>query len=199
MIEFNNLSQETPYSVFKEKYNESVQANQTNIEAMCIASYSLNQKEANARFVNLKFINDKEFIFFSNYNSPKSIDFNSHNQITALIYWNNINVQIRMKALIKKTNQEFSDAHFANRELTKNALAISSQQSVPVTSYKKVKENYESTLAKDTLITKRPDYWGGFSFTPHYFEFWEGHQSRLNKRISYTTNNSQWTKTFLQP
>ena len=67
MIEFNNLSQETPYSVFKEKYNESVQANQTNIEAMCIASYSLNQKEANARFVNLKFINDKEFIFFSNY------------------------------------------------------------------------------------------------------------------------------------
>ena len=58
-------------------------------------------KEVNARFVNLKFVNDKNFIFFSNYNSPKSHDFREHNQITALIYWNNTNTQIKMKATIE--------------------------------------------------------------------------------------------------
>ena len=42
-------------------------------------------------------------LFFFNYSSPKSKDFfESHNQITALIYWNSINVQIRMKAKIKE-------------------------------------------------------------------------------------------------
>ncbi len=64
MIEFNNLSKDIPYLVFKEKYDNSIKADQKNVEAICIASYSSNQKEVNARFVNLKFINDKEFIFF---------------------------------------------------------------------------------------------------------------------------------------
>tara|TARA_Y200000002_G_C22533345_1_gene600717 strand:+ start:160 stop:756 length:597 start_codon:yes stop_codon:yes gene_type:complete len=198
MIEFNNLSQETPYSVFKEKYNESVQANQTNIEAMCIASYSLNQKEANARFVNLKFINDKEFIFFSNYQSPKAKDFIYHDQITALIYWSSINVQIRMKAKIKKTSRKFNLEYFAQRDINKNALAISSEQSEQIASYDDVHKNYEKSLQNNNL-KECPGHWGGYSFIPYYFEFWEGHESRLNKREAYKVKDSIWTHSYLQP
>ena len=33
-----------------------------------------------------------------------------------------------------------------------------------------------------TPDTARPDFWGGFSFVPYYFEFWQGHKNRLNKR-----------------
>ena len=73
------------------KYDESLKANQQNIEAISISSYSDKNKEVNARYVNLKFVDDKKFIFFSNYLSPKSKEFNNHNQITALIYWNSIN------------------------------------------------------------------------------------------------------------
>ena len=91
MIEFKNLSNETPYLILKEKYDESLKANQQNIEAISISSYSDESKEVNARYVNLKFVDDKKFIFFSNYLSPKSKEFNNHNQITALIYWNSIN------------------------------------------------------------------------------------------------------------
>ena len=103
MITINNLSHESPYQVFKEKYDEAINANQKNIEAICIASYSRNKKEVNSRYVNLKFLDSKEFIFFSNYNSIKAQDFISHNQITGIFFWNSINVQIRMKGLIKKT------------------------------------------------------------------------------------------------
>ena len=104
MIEFDKLSRETPYSVFKDKYDESLKAKQENIEAICISSYLPEKKEVNARYVNLKFIINKDFIFFSNYNSPKSQEFNTHDQISALFYWSSTNVQIRIKAHIKKTS-----------------------------------------------------------------------------------------------
>lgn len=64
MIKFNNINQEIPYKIFEEKYNKSLQAQQKNIEAICISSYSKEKSEVNARFVNLKFIDNKEFIFF---------------------------------------------------------------------------------------------------------------------------------------
>ena len=67
MIQFDNLSQELPYQVFKEKYENSLNAKQKNIEAICISSYSSEDNEVNARYVNLKFVSGKKFIFFSNY------------------------------------------------------------------------------------------------------------------------------------
>ena len=130
MITFNNISRETPYLILKEKFDQSLKANQENIEAISISSYSNDTKEVNSRFVNLKFIKEKEFIFFTNYDSCKSKDFNSHNQITALIFWNSINTQIRIKAKIKKTPIEFNKDYFKNRNPKKNALAISSDQSM---------------------------------------------------------------------
>jgi len=198
MIQFDNINNEPPYLVFKDKYIESVNAKQKNIEAICISSYSSGNKEVNARYVNLKIIDGKEFIFFSNYNSPKSIDFNSHNQITALIYWNNINVQIRMKAKIKRTTDKFNQKYFFHRSKEKNALAISSNQSKPIDSYNQVKENYNRSLESDDL-KKCPEYWGGYSFIPYYFEFWEGHESRINKREVFDKTDGIWKHSFLQP
>ncbi len=198
MIEFTNLNQEVPYLIFKKKYDDAVNANQKNIEAISISSYSKKFKEVNARFVNLKFIIDKNFIFFSNYNSPKSHDFKEHNQITALVYWNSTNTQIRMKAEIEKSSKEFNKNYFSKRSAQKNALAISSNQSEPIDSYESVKEKHKKSLQGDDL-KKCPDFWGGYSFTPYYFEFWEGHQSRLNKRDVYMNNGKDWNHCILQP
>ena len=39
---------------------------------------------------------------FSNYKGPKSNQFKDHNQISVIIYWESIDLQIRMKAKIKK-------------------------------------------------------------------------------------------------
>ena len=198
MITFNNLSSEAPYLILKEKYDQALFADQKIIEAMSISSFSSDLSEVNARFVNLKFVNNKEFIFFSNYNSPKSKEFKSHAQITALIFWNSINVQIRMKALVGKTSKAFNQEYFKGRDKTKNALAISSNQSVQIESYEDVTNNYNDSL-KSANLENCPDYWGGYSFTPFYFEFWEGHKSRLNKRDVYQFENKVWKHYFLQP
>ena len=197
MIKFEDLIQETPYLIFKENYEKALKANQKNIEAISISSYSNEKKEVNSRYVNLKLVNERKFIFFSNYNSPKSKEFENHNQITALIYWNNTNTQIRMKAFIKKTSKEFNQDYFVKRDEKKNALAISSYQSSPIDSYETLQKNYEICLKKSNL-NECPDYWGGYSFIPYYFEFWEGHKSRLNKREVYKFQNDEWIHSFLQ-
>jgi len=171
MIKFNNLNQEMPYQLLKEKYDEAIDAGQKGIEAISI---------------------------FSNYDSSKASAFNSFNQIAALLYWSNINVQIRMKAQIKKTSKEFNQKYFFDRSEDKNALAISSNQSKLIESYSQVKENYIRSLKNDDL-KKCPEYWGGYSFTPYYFEFWEGHGSRINKREIFEKIDDVWKNSFLQP
>jgi len=198
MIKFNNLENEIPYITFKEKYNEAIAAGQKNIEAMSISSYESKTNEVDSRYVNLKFITNGEFIFFSNYESSKASAFISHNQIGALFYWSCTNVQIRMKAKIKKTSNEYNHKYFFNRAEKKNALAISSNQSKPIDSYEKVEENYNKSLKNDDL-KKCPEFWGGYSFTPYYFEFWEGHESRINKRDAYEKRDGSWKHLILQP
>jgi pyridoxamine 5'-phosphate oxidase len=198
MINFINDNSEKPYIIFRKKYNSALKKNQPAIEAISISSYSLINSEVDSRYVNLKYVDDKEFIFFTNYNSPKSAAFDSHDQITALIYWSSINVQIRMKAQIKKTSKEFNQKYFYERSKKKNALAISSNQSKQIDSYNQVKENYNIALNKYNL-KKCPDYWGGFSFIPYYFEFWEGDDSRINKREVFEKSDGRWICSFLQP
>ena len=198
MIKFNNLNQAIPYLLFKEKYDEAFDAGQKGIEAISISSYNKEINEVDSRFVNLKFISNDEFIFFSNYDSPKALAFNFHNQIAAVFYWSNINVQVRMKAKIKKTSNAFNKEYFYERSEEKNALAISSNQSKLIDSYNQVKENYNMSLEIDDL-KKCPEYWGGFSFIPYYFEFWEGHESRINKREVFDKIDGVWKHSFLQP
>lgn len=198
MIEFTNLVQDEPYLILKEKYRCALDANQKNIEAVAISSYYSEINEVNSRYVNLKFIDNNDFIFFTNYNSPKAIEFKSHDQIAATIYWSSINVQIRIKAKIKKTSDEYNQKYFVARAPEKNALAMSSNQSEEVDSYEKVKEKHNKSLQSDDL-TKCPSYWGGYLFTPYYFEFWEGHNSRLNKRDVYKKVGNNWNHSLLQP
>ena len=198
MTQFNNLNQEIPYQLLKEKYDEALNAGQRGIEAISISSLNKEMSEVDSRFVNLKFINNDEFIFFSNYKSPKAAAFNSQNQIAALIYWSSINVQIRLKAKIKKTSDEFNQNYFFDRSKEKNALAISSNQSKKIGSFEQVKKNYNKSLKNDDL-KKCPKYWGGFSFVPYEIEFWEGNEFRLNKRNLYKKDNTNWNHYILEP
>ena len=113
MIQFNNLNQGMPYQLFRAKYDDAHNAGQKGIEAISVSSFNTRMQEVNSRYVNLKFITNDEFIFFSNYDSPKASSFSSHNQIAALIYWSSINIQIRIKAKIKKTSIEFNQNIFS--------------------------------------------------------------------------------------
>ena len=103
-----------------------------------------------------------------------------------------------MKANISKKSILFNQEYFKKRSIDKNALAICSKQSEVTPSYNEIKTRYLEIKKSDDLL-QCPDYWGGFSFTPYYFEFWEGHESRLNKREVYKKSDNSWVNCILQP
>ena len=144
MIEFKNNNIEIPYLKLRKNYNKALAADQKTIEAISVASYCNKKKEVDSRYVNLKIVDNQEFIFFTNYHSPKAIQFNSHNQISVLIFWNSINTQIRIKASIKKLHISLITNIFW-QDPRKNALAVSSNQSKKISSYESVVKKYDTT------------------------------------------------------
>lgn len=199
MINVSNIINDIPHIIFKNYFELALENNQKSIEAICISSFNIDLNEVESRMVNLKYIKDNEWIFFSNFDSLKAKNFSSHNQISALFFWDSINVQVRIKAKIFKTASQFSDDHYKSRAVNKNALAISSNQSQKIDSYDLVVKNYNDILMDSSKIKNRPSNWGGFSFIPYYFEFWEGHESRLNKRDVYEMKSNKWQHSILQP
>lgn len=197
MIDISKIANSEPFFKFKTLYNEAIEKKQFNIEAICISSYDSRAMEVDSRFVNLKYIIDDKFIFFTNFLSPKAQQFNSHEQVSGCFFWNNTNVQIRIKGRIQKCDTEFSDNHFINRSKEKNVLAISSTQSKEIKSYDEVKKKYRESFNK--YDGKRPNFWGGYSIKCTSIEFWKGNKSRLNQRNLYKKKNKKWIQTFLEP
>ena len=199
MIDISKISNEKPYVKFKSLYENALSAGQPIVEAICISSFDEENREPDSRFVNLKYIINDEWIFFSNYLGPKAKQFDTCKSISAVFFWHQTNTQVRLKAKINKSKKEFSDLHFKKRETSKNILAITSSQSEKTNSYEDFKKKYEEASKKIKDAHKRPSYWGGYSFKPYYFEFWQGHDVRLNKREVYTLQENGWEKHFLQP
>lgn len=198
MIKFLNNSSEKPLKILREKYDEAISKGERMTEVLSISSYSVDKKEVNSRYVNLKIVDNNNFIFFTNYNSPKSREFLSHNNIAAILFWPTINTQIRMKAKIKKTSAAFNEEYFKQRSKDKNALAISSHQSEDISSFEEVLKKFNKVKSQEDL-SLCPEYWGGFSFQPYEFEFWVGQDFRLNKRDHYKMKQGIWKHRILQP
>jgi pyridoxamine 5'-phosphate oxidase len=198
MMKFTNIENAEPYNIFLKKYKEAHAMNQVNIDSAVISSFNKNTQEVDSRFVNIKYVCNNEWTFFSNYNSPKAIQFDHHDQISSVFFWNTLNIQIRMKAKIFKSSKIISDNHFKTRENDKNALSISSNQSMPINNYAEVLEKYNNVL-NSNKANMRPLYWGGFSFVPYFFEFWEGHESRVNKRRVFELDGELWESYIVEP
>ena len=163
MIKLISLPKSKPYKLFKEFYKQSISLNQPNVEAISISSFDFKKKEVDSRFVNLKYIKDDKWTFFTNYNSAKASQFLQHDQISVVIFWQTINLQIRLKAKIHKLEHKENQIYFKNRAFEKNALSISSHQSEQIESYENVVKKYNKSLNSDNLFDC-PNYWGGYSF-----------------------------------
>lgn len=198
MIKFLNNSNDAPFSKFRKRYRSALNNGQIAIEAMSISSFNKHACLVDCRMVNLKIVDNNKFIFFSNYHSPKSVQFNSHDQVALNFFWASINSQIRIIGKIKKTSSNFNKEYFANRSPGKNALAISSKQSSEISSFNEIKKKYKKVKeCADTKIC--PDYWGGFEIKPYQFEFWKGNKNRLNKREQFNLISQKWDLKILEP
>lgn len=166
--------------------------------AMTLATVGADGKPS-ARMVLLKSFDDKGFVFYTNYDSRKGQEIAKNHRVALVIYWKELERQVRIEGFVLKTSSRESDEYFASRPFDSQVNAIISPQSSSLPD-----REYLENLRKDYMKTftgehKRPSHWGGFQVIPDMIEFWQGRQNRLHDRLRYSRKGGEWVIERLAP
>jgi pyridoxamine 5'-phosphate oxidase len=166
--------------------------------AMTLATVGTDGKPS-ARMVLLKGYDENGFIFFTNYESRKGQEIAKNHRVALVLYWKELERQVRIEGFVMKTSGQESDEYFRERPFESQVNAIISPQSSVITSrehLEDLRKDYMKTFTGENL---RPSYWGGFQVTPDFVEFWQGRQNRLHDRIRYSRKGGEWVIERLAP
>jgi pyridoxamine 5'-phosphate oxidase len=149
----------------------------------------------------LKEVNEKKFIFYTNYSSQKGQNLQVNDFASLSFFWPELERQIRIEGICAKTDRKSSEAYFHSRPRLSQIGALASRQSQILESRELLEKEFErlDSLYKDKAIPM-PDDWGGYSLSPNKIEFWQGRRSRLHDRIVFELdNNNDWKIFRLSP
>ncbi|MBU82725.1 MAG: pyridoxamine 5'-phosphate oxidase [Flammeovirgaceae bacterium] len=194
-----NKINKNPIKEFKKWFKEAQSKDILEPNAMTLSTLSSN-KDINSRTVLLKGVNNKGFIFFTNYESRKGNDIKLNNTVSLVFLWKELEKQIIIKGRAKKISKKESDKYFQSRPRSSRIAAWASNQSKKISYENELEESflkYEEKF-KDKKIPL-PNFWGGFLVEPKSIEFWIGKKSRMHDRIIYLKNLKSWKIQKLYP
>lgn len=172
---------------------------ETDPTAFALAT-STREGRASVRTVLLKDLDDRGFVFYTNYNSRKAQDMADSGRAALLFYWPSLVRQVRVEGGVEKVSEAESDAYFASRPVESRWSVYASDQSTVIGSRAALESRYE--LARQTYgeTIPRPAWWGGYRVLPDEFEFWQGRPSRLHDRLRYQRQaDGSWRRDRLAP
>ena len=188
-----------PIDEFKKWFKEAQKKNILEPNAMTLSTLS-SKGNINSRTVLLKGINDKGFIFYTNYESIKGNDINFNSTVSLVFLWKELEKQIIVKGNAKKISKKDSEKYFQSRPRSSRIAAWASNQSKILSFENELKDRFleyeEKFRNKDIPL---PDFWGGFLVEPKSIEFWIGRKSRMHDRILYSRNQKNWGIQKLYP
>ena len=188
-----------PFEQFNVWFDE---ANQTEIVEPTAAILSTvgEDNHPSARTILLKEVNEKGFVFYTNYESKKAKDIASNPNISLLFLWKEQQRQVRIVGQSEKISREESEKYFRSRPRESQIGAWASHQSSVIPDRKSLDNKFEEYRKKfgDKEIPL-PDFWGGYVIIPNYFEFWQGRPGRLHDRICYKFEDQEWRIFRLAP
>lgn len=162
---------------------------------------TVSQGKPRGRVLLLKGVTEKEFIFYTNYESSKGHEIKENDNVSLTFLWLPLQRQIRIEGKANKVTPEMSDQYFHKRPRGSQLGAIASPQSARVSSRKELEELFKKTdeMFQNVESLPRPAHWGGYKISPTYIEFWQGRNNRMHDRIAYEKKDALWEIYRLAP
>ena len=189
-----------PIQQFSAWFDEALQSQLIDVNAMTLATASPNGAPS-ARIVLLKGADASGFVFYTNYDSAKGRALAANPRACLLIFWAELERQVRITGSVTKTTAEESEQYFHSRPFESQIGAAVSKQSQPIADRAQLEARYAEFAEKHRgSIVPRPSNWGGYRVTPETIEFWQGRKSRLHDRLLYSRqSDGSWSRSRLEP
>jgi pyridoxamine 5'-phosphate oxidase len=192
-------SQHDPIAKFIRWLEDAKRAKIPNYEAMALATAARDGR-ASVRFVLLKGIDERGFVFFTDTRSRKGRELDGNPFASLAFYWHPKGRQVRAEGGVEKVTPAEADAYWPSRPRQSRLAASVSHQSARLLSRAELLERCEQFGRKFRgRDVPRPPYWSGFRVQPDAIEFWTNRAHRLHHREIYLRRARGWRCEMLQP
>jgi pyridoxamine 5'-phosphate oxidase len=190
-----------PLALFRDWLAEAERSEPNDPNAMALATVD-GQGMPNVRMVLLKGLDERGFVFFTNFESAKGRELLAHPRAALCFHWKSLRRQVRVRGEVETVADEEADTYFATRPRDARIGAWASQQSRPLESRFALEKAIAWYAARYAVgEVPRPPYWSGFRIKPLSIEFWHDRPFRLHDRVLFSRPDmdSPWSKTRLYP
>jgi pyridoxamine 5'-phosphate oxidase len=169
------------------------------VDAMTLATVDEGGRP-DARMVLLKGFGPEGFRFFTNLDSAKGRQLEAAPHAALILYWRELDRQVRIRGPVEKLPDRDDDEYFATRPIAARLGAWASPQSQPLPDRETLDERLRETAERFAAgEVPRPPFWGGFAVRPERIEFWQGQAARLHDRFAYVREADGWRIERLAP
>lgn len=197
---FHNCLDPDPFSTFALWLQDAERAGNALPHAMTLATASGNNIPS-ARIVLLRGVDERGFVFFTNYESLKGQHLKDNPFAALLFYWPELSRQIRIAGAVHQLEGDASDRYFAGRPRGHQIEAHASPQSQVISGRAELVERFAAEAQRYAgKDVPRPRNWGGYRVVPESFEFWREGDNRLHDRRRYQRDKeNRWVMEHLAP
>lgn len=165
-------------------------------EAWIMATYT---DKPDQRVVQVKLIDDKGLVVFTNLQSKKAVDISINPNVSMMFYNDYTRSYVRVIGIAEVLQGDTATTYWATRSQLKKAISTVSKQSKPIGSF--LAFLFKVSLVMTQKEIKKPLNWGAIRILPTHVELFDLSDCRLNKRDTYTldTKTSLYFREYLYP